>query len=176
MTKPGRGRVRGEELRMINVRACVSDKGDIFDGPNADAQVGSTLEERVHFVETQEKLNLEYQGEAIRAYLAKRFADGRAEEMLKRYMDEFVLAAALPKEFRWLGRIRRLFAVVYASAAHAIDYGVLPWSKKATRDAIIACMTDAMDQLTANFSELRSWGCRANQIGRYPGSGVQAPS
>ena len=67
-------------------------------------------------------------------------------------MDQFLEAASLPEQLRWLGRIRRLFAVVYASAAQAIDYGVLPWSKKATRKAILACMKDAMDQLTANFS------------------------
>jgi len=160
--KPGRGRIRGEEVRMINVRACVSDKGDIFDGPNADAGVGSTLKERLQFVEKQEKLTQEYQGEALRAYLAKRCADKRAEATLKSYMDQFVEAASLPDQFRWLGRIRRLFAVVYASAAQAIDYGVLPWSKKATLKAISACMTDAMDQLTANFSNSSDGGSRSD--------------
>ena len=158
MIKPERRRVRGEEVRMINVRACVSDKGDIFDGPNADERVGSTLEERLDFVEKQEKFTQDYQGEAFRTYLAKRFADKRAEETLKSYMDQFLEAAPLPRQFRWLGRIRRLFAVVYASAAQAIDYGVLPWSKKATLKAILACMTDAMDQLTANFSDFPDGG------------------
>ena len=153
MIKSGRRRVRGEEVRMINVRACVSDKGDIFDGPKADEQVGSTLEERLDFVEKREKFTQDYQGEAFRTYLAKRFADKRAEATLKSNMDQFLEAAALPKQFRWLGRIRRLFAVVYASAAQAIDYGVLPWGKKATLKAILSCMTDAMDQLTANFPE-----------------------
>ena len=99
---------------MINVRACVSDKGDIFDGPNADERVGSTLEERLDFVEKQEKFTQDYQGEAFRTYLAKRFADQRAEATLKRYMDQFLEAASLPEQFRWLGRMRRLFAVVYA--------------------------------------------------------------
>jgi hypothetical protein len=153
MTKPGRGRVRGEEVRMINVRACVSDQGDIFDGPDADEQVGSTLEERLDFVEKLERFTQDYQGEAFRTYLAKRFADKRAEATLKSYMTQFLDAAALPEQSRWLGRIRRFFAAVYASAAQAIDYGVLPWSKKATLKAILACMTDAMDQLTANFSD-----------------------
>ena len=156
MTKPERRRVRGEEVRMINVPACVSDKSDIFDGSNADARVGSTLEERVDFVEKQEKLTLDYQGEAFRTYLAKRFADTRAEETLKKYMDQFLEAASLPEQLRLLGRIRRLFAVVYASAAQAIDYGVLPWGKKATLKAILACVKDAMDQLTANFSDSSS--------------------
>jgi Domain of unknown function (DUF927) len=159
----GRGRVRGEEMRMIDVPACVSKNNDIFDGQNADAHVGSTLEERVQFVEKHEKWSLDYQGEALRAYLSKRCADERAEETLKDYMDRFLEAAPLPRQFRWLGRIRRLFAVVYASAAQAIDYGVLPWSKKATRDAIIACMIDAMDQLAANFSDSPDSGAeRAN--------------
>ena len=48
--------------------------------------------------------------------------------------------------------------MVYASAAQAIDYGVLPWSKQATRKAILSCMSDAMDQLTANFSEFADGG------------------
>ena len=74
MTKPERRRVRGEEVRMINVRACVSDRGDIFDGPNAEDRVGSTLKERLDFVEKQEKFTQDYQGEAFRTYLAKRFA------------------------------------------------------------------------------------------------------
>ena len=158
MIKRERRRVRGEEVRLINVPACVSDKGDIFDGPNADDRVGSTLAERLDFVEKQEKFTQDYQGEAFRTYLAKRFADKRAEETLKKYMDQFLEAASLPEQWRWLGRIRRLFAVVYASAAQAIDYGVLPWSKKATLKAILACMTDAMDQLAANFSDAPDGG------------------
>jgi hypothetical protein len=153
MIERGRGRVRGEEMRMIDGPACVSKDGDIFDGPDADAFVGSTLKERVQFVEKHEKWTLDYQGEALRAYLAKRCADERAEETLNEYMDRFLEAAPLPSQFRWLGRMRRLFAVVYASAAQAIDYSLLPWSKRAALDAIIACMTDAMDQLTANVSD-----------------------
>ncbi len=133
---------------MINVRACVSETGDIFDGSNADARIGSTLEERLRFVEKQETLTLDHQGEAFRAYLAKRCADKQAEETLKKYMDEFLEAASLAEQYRWLGRMRRLFAVVYASAAQAIDYDVLPWTKKATLKAILACMCDAMDQLS----------------------------
>jgi len=116
------------------------------------------LEERLQFVEKQEKLTQDYQGEAFRAYLAKRCADTRAEETLKKYVNQFLEAASLPEQFRWLGRMRRLFAVVYASAAQAIDYGILPWKRKATLKAGLACMTDAMDQLTANVSDNREGG------------------
>ena len=55
----------------------------------------------------------------------------------------------MPAQRRWLGRIQQYFAVCYASAAQAIDYGILPWSKKATLQAIKACMYDAMTQLIA---------------------------
>ena len=143
-------RVRGEEVRMINVRACVSDVGDIFDGPNASKHVGTTLDERLRFVEKQEHLVVRYQGEAYRAYLTKRTADKTVIETLNKYIAEYIEATPLPKQFRWLGRIRRFFAAVYASAALAIDYGVLPWSRKATLKAIATCMTDAMEQLTAD--------------------------
>ena len=146
----GKRRVRGEEVRMINVRACISNVGDIFDGMNASKHVGKTLDERLHFVETQEDLAVQYQGKAYRVYLTKRIADKTAIVTLNKYMAEYIEAAPLPEQFRWLGRIRKYFAVVYASAALAIDYGVLPWSKKSTLKAIAACMTDAMEQLSAN--------------------------
>ena len=146
----GKRRVRGEEVRMINVRAFVSDIDDIFDGPNASKRVGKTLDERLDFVEKQERLAVKYQGEAYRAYLTKRTADKTAIETLRKYIAEYIEAAPLPEQFRWLGRIRRCFAVVYASAAQAIDYGVLPWGKKSTLKAIVTCMTDAMEQLRAN--------------------------
>ena len=149
----GKRRVRGEEVRMINVRACVSDVGDIFDGPTASKRVGGTLDERLRFVEQQERLAVKYQGEAYRAYLAKRAADKTAIATLNKYITEYIKATSLPDQFRWLGRIRKFFAVVYASAALAIDYGVLPWSKKSTLKAIAACMTDAMEQMTANSGD-----------------------
>jgi hypothetical protein len=133
---------------MINVRACVSDMGDIFDGRKASEHVGKTLDERLRFVEKQEVLAVQYQGEAYRAYLTKRTADKTAIATLNKYIAQYIEAAPLPDQFRWLGRIRKYFAVVDASAALAIDYGVLPWSKKSTRKAIVACMTDAMEQLT----------------------------
>jgi hypothetical protein len=44
-------------------------------------------------------------------------------------------------------RIRSNFAVIYAGAALAIDYGVLPWKKGPTFWAINDCMTGALKQL-----------------------------
>jgi putative DNA primase/helicase len=141
--------IRGEEARMIDVPACVSDMQDIFDGKHARPKVGETVEQRRLFVEDQERLTKKYQGEALRAYLERRVSDKAAKANLKRYMTEFTDSAPLPVQQRWLGRIQRRFAVVYASAAQAIDYGVLPWGKRSTLSAIKACMLDAMQQLIA---------------------------
>jgi len=145
--------IRGEEVRMIDVPACVSDMRDIFDGEHAQAKVGETVEQRCRFVEDQERLTKTYQGEALRAYLAKRACDKTAKATLKRYMKEYTDHAPLPGQQRWLGRIQRLFAAVYAGAAQAIDYGVLPWGKKRTLTAIRACMADAMEKLIANSAD-----------------------
>jgi hypothetical protein len=73
-------------------------------------------------------------------------------------MKEYTDRAPLPGQQRWLGRIQRLFAAVYAGAAQAIDYGVLPWGKNATLTAIRACMADAMQQLIANSADDRESG------------------
>ena len=122
---------------------------DIFDSPNASKAVGKIVEQRRRYVEQLERDAQKYQGEAYRAYLVRRTADEGAEAMLRKYMGEYAAEAPLPAQRRWLGRIQQYFAVSSASAAQAIDYGILPWSKKATLQAIKACMYDAMAQLIA---------------------------
>jgi hypothetical protein len=119
-------RVRGEEVRMINIRACVSDHSDIFDGASATTKVGRTLNERIRFVEELEQLASKYQGQAFRRYIARLVKDRCARKKLTQYVDVFVQSAALPNEQRWLGRIRRRFALLYAAAALAIDYKSCP--------------------------------------------------
>jgi hypothetical protein len=163
LDKASRRRIRGEEVRMINVRACVSDMEDIFDGPKASKVVGKTVEQRRGFVEELEQHAVMYQGEAFRAYLTKRAADKGARAALKAYMADYVAAAPLPGQQRWLARIQRLFAVVYAGAAQAIDYGILPWEKKFTLSAIKNCMDDAMDQLITAAGEASVLDAHSNQ-------------
>jgi putative DNA primase/helicase len=142
-------RVRGEEVRMMNVRADVSDMGDIFDGKRAGSSVGRTVEERRAFVDEQDALGRKNQGEAYRAYLPKWKMDPDADAKAQTYMTEYAAKAPILSPERWLGRIQKLFAVTYAGAALAIDYRILPWRKKKTLEAIKSCMYDAMDQLLA---------------------------
>ena len=89
MTSVAGQQIRGEQVRMVNVRACVSDVGDIFDGPNADVDLGCTVDERADFVEKLEDLTLRYQGEAYRAYIRRRAADEHAVETLEEIHDRF---------------------------------------------------------------------------------------
>ena len=146
-----RRRVRGEQVRMVNVRAAASKLGDVFDGPKADRRVGKTTEERARKIEKYVELAVKYQGEAYRAYLARLITDNKAERVLRNYMAQYFSAAPVPEQYRWLRRIARYFAAIYASAALAIDYGILPWNKDKTLVDIRRCMEDAIEQLIASF-------------------------
>ncbi len=66
-------------------------------------------------------------------------------------MTQYFTAAPMPEQYRWLRRIARYFAAIYASAALAIDYDILPWNKDATLADIRKCMQDATEQLIASF-------------------------
>ena len=141
--------VRGEDVRMIDVPACVSVMGDVFDGPAADRFVGRTVEERRAFVEALQSNSRSYQGKVFRAYLKKRFSDCEALATLSSYMEEFDVACPLPHQLPWLGRIRKLFAVCYASGVQARDYGLLPWTNDQILRAVGKCMRDAITRMVS---------------------------
>jgi hypothetical protein len=129
-------RVRGEDVRVIDVPACISNSNDIWDGPKANDRVGSSVQERARFVEALEVATRKYQGEPYRAFLAELMADRGARKKLKKYVANYCEKAPLPNEARSLARIQQNFAVVYAGAALAIDYQVLRWKKKRVLAAI----------------------------------------
>jgi hypothetical protein len=159
-----RHRVRGEQVRMINLRASASTLGDVFDGPKADRRIGKTTEERACTIEKYAELAVKYQGECYRAYLTKLMTDNKAEQALRDYMTEYFSAAPVPEQYRWLRRIARYFGALYASAALAIDYGILPWSKDATLADIRKCMQDAVEQLIASFESAPSGAVREQDV------------
>lgn len=134
---------------MIDVPACVSVMGDVFDGPAADRFVGRTVEERRAFVEALQSNSRSYQGKVFRAYLKKRFSDCEALATLSSYMEEFDVACPLPHQLPWLGRIRKLFAVCYASGVQARDYGLLPWTNDQILRAVGKCMRDAITRMVS---------------------------
>jgi hypothetical protein len=78
----------------------------------------------------------------------KRYINDRGGlESLKKYKHEFEHAAAIAGKHNAHYRVRSNFALMYAAAALAIDYGILPWSKRATFRAIEKCMRFALEGL-----------------------------
>jgi hypothetical protein len=89
--------------------------------------------------------------------MVRRFlADGSGTSALRKYMRTFEELSPVPADHRAFYRIRTSFAVVYAGAALAIDYNVLPWKKKSTLRDIRKCMTLAFDVLRTPGGALSS--------------------
>ena len=143
-------RVRGQDVRMIHIPACISDFQDIFDAHNASSIVGKTVEEREDFVSKLEHRTRKFQGVAQLAFLRQLINDNNADKTLARYMDEFILHAPLSQSRKVFARLRRRIAAVYAGSALAIDYKILPFRKKETLQALRKCMNDGIDLLIAN--------------------------
>ena len=71
-------------------------------------------------------------------------------------MRVFENQSPVPADHPAFYRIRTNFAIVYAAAALAIDYTILPWKKKPTLQAIRKCMNLAFDVLNAHGGALSS--------------------
>jgi len=65
-------------------------------------------------------------------------------------MEEFIENAPLVQSRRVFARLRRRFAAVYAGTVLAIDYDILPTSKKASLRDLRKCMNDAINLLIEN--------------------------
>jgi hypothetical protein len=137
-SKAGKPRKGGERVRLIDVPATFPGSRGIFDGElHGKTSIAETAK-RVDQLRLDAELN---QGFALRRFLTKFKKDARAVSTLKGYMADFETWAAAPILKNADRRILKNFAVIYAAAALAIDYEVLPWKKKATFKAIDKCMT-----------------------------------
>ena len=162
-------RVRGQDVRMIYIPAGISDSEDIFDADDASDKIGKTVQERETFVSELEPRTREFQGRAQLAFLRRLVNDDGADKRLANYMEQFIDNAPLVQSRRVFARLRRRFAAVYAGTALAIDYEILPFSKKATLHDIRKCMNDAIDLLIEN--ELKGVGlCRTANLFQTFGS------
>ena len=143
----GGRRLGGEEVRLIDVPASEPGTSGIFDGTMANID-GKTLRETTKELVDELKANaIKYQGHAIRALLKKYVRDSNGLKSLKQYMDKFEAKATIPDSHNAHLRVRHNFAVIFAAAALAIDYGILPWRKKPTFLAIKKCMLLALATL-----------------------------
>lgn len=145
-------RVRGQDVRMIHIPAGISDFEDIFDADDASDKIGKTVQQRETFVSELEPRTREFQGRVQLAFLRRLVNDDGADKRLANYVEQFIDNAPLVQSRRVFARLRRRFAAVYAGTALAIDYEVLPFSKKATFHDIRKCMNDAINLLIENES------------------------
>jgi putative DNA primase/helicase len=149
-----RRRVRGLDVRMIHIPACISKFEDIFDSNYAARIVGRTMGQRERFVAAHESATLKYQGVAHRVFLRRLIAHDSADKTLKAYMEEFMSKARLAQERKIFFRMRRRIATIYAGTALAVDYGILPFNKGVALRAIRKCMNDAIAFLIENETQL----------------------
>jgi hypothetical protein len=90
-----------------------------------------------------------HQGHAETAFLRKYMKDPNGLGTLNRYKAQFEVNVKIPEQQNAHYRIRSNFALMNAAAWLAIDYGILPWDKRATFRAIRKCMRAALAILKA---------------------------
>ena len=149
----GKERLGGEEVRFMDIPASDPNSAGIFDG-NIVPAPGKTLRETTkELVETLKVNAIKHQGYAFRELLEKYVNDPHGLEHLRTYKEQFERDAVLPDRHNAHYRVRSNFAVMYAAAALAIDYEILPWKKRPTFRAIEKCMRLALATLATGAKE-----------------------
>jgi uncharacterized protein (DUF927 family) len=149
----GKSRLGGEEMRFMDIPASDPTSSGIIDGDIAPA-AGKTLRETTkEFVETLKANAIKHQGYAYRELLEKFVNDPNGLEHLRAYKEQFERDAVLPDRHNAHYRVRSNFAVMYAAAALAIDYKILPWKTRPTFRAIEKCMQLALATLATGAKE-----------------------
>jgi putative DNA primase/helicase len=145
---PVEGQIRGQDVRLIQIPACASAFGDIFDSNDAATKIGHAVDQREKFVIGLEAATRQFQGVAQLEFLRLLVNDNDADNKLKVAVDEFS-KSPIPQSpsRRVFARLRGRFAAVYAGMTLAIDYKILPFGKEAALRDLRKCMDDAMDLL-----------------------------
>ena len=143
----GEERLGGEEVRFMDIPASEDGSSGIFDGNIEPAPGKTTRETTKELVESLRPDAIKFQGHAFRAMLPRYLNDPHGLETLKKYKEQFERDAVLPDTHNAYYRVRSNFAVMYAAAALAIDYQILPWGKQSTYRAIEKCMRLALAEL-----------------------------
>src|SRR4029077_8370109 len=144
----GGRRLGGEEVRFIDVPASEPRSLGIFDG-RVKKLIGKTDQETTKALIEKMRVDAECnQGFAYHEFLGKYFREAEALSKVRAYKDQFESEVTVPSSNAAL-RIRSNFALIWAAAAMAIDYEVLPWKKAPTFSAVEKCLRKAMDVIEA---------------------------
>ena len=117
--------------------------------PEADQEFGRTAAEPQREVHAIERACDENQGVAHRLFLRELCNNPEAVTKLQGWAGEFTEAARHRHADASRGRMISSFAITYAAARLAIEYGILPWGWKSTRAALLRCVTNALAHLPA---------------------------
>jgi putative DNA primase/helicase len=125
----GKRRLGGEEVRFTDVPSSDRMSLGIFDGAIA-TQPGKTDRETTKAIIDQMKVDAEVnQGFAFHEFLRNYFDDAEALSKVRAYKNQFESKVNVTSSNAAL-RIRSNFALIWAAAAMAIDYKVLPWNSR----------------------------------------------
>ena len=145
----GNRRLGGEEVRFIDV--CASEPGSlgIFDG-RVTPHAGKTDRETAKALIDQMKADAQTnQGYAFREFLDRYCRDPESLSKVRAHKDWFEKNVSVASSNAAL-RIRSNFALIWAAAALAIEYGVLPWKKPPTLSAVKKCLGKALAEIGAD--------------------------
>jgi putative DNA primase/helicase len=90
-------RLRGEEVRIMELKAYGPEAMDVFDTPKALEKFGNDVSARAHYAEQLELACKSNQGVALRAFVQHLVNDGEARKKLRDYVREFKTLATVPR-------------------------------------------------------------------------------
>jgi|ERR1700733_94958 len=160
-------------------RAEIDDahRGRLIDVPLAPGVVGAFeslhgFENHAAFSAELKRIARTHRGKAAREFL-KQFAAELREDRARlitrlRACREWHLKQARPRVVsttRELERIHQKLATIYAAGALAIDYEILPWSKRELSDALLQCEEAHVEHVARFVSSAPSVNRRLRPVG-----------
>ena len=134
--KAGRGRLKGDQVRLIDVPAVVDPRFGVFESL-PDGFTASRLLREVR------KACARYYGTPGRAFLKDLIAGLETHRpRLLHWCTKFDKIADVPED-NWERRFSSRFALAYAALRLAAKFDIVPWTRKQIRRAIISCYRDA---------------------------------
>jgi hypothetical protein len=149
----GKNRLVGETVRFLDFPVVKIESNGVLDRPPKPRVGESQIEANQRFLERLERAALASQGRPRHAFINRLVHKNEWPSIAKLHMARFEDCAAKISNSRDARR-RTIFSVLYAGAALAIDFGVLPWKKGEIRRALLAYFESLSDQNNAEQNTL----------------------
>lgn len=130
-------RLRGEQLRLIDVPAQVHPAWGIFETLPSGCSGSKEL------VEALERHCATHYGVAFPAFIEKVVAHHDQVEAEVRALMKKFRAIAVVSDDPWEQRLSDRFALAYAAGIMGIRYGILPWKQSVVEEACVSCYQGA---------------------------------